>query len=464
MKLSDYINYRNRGRKVKNTEYMLRTQRFYNGIKKQKDGEITGIYADFMNYLNIPSAEDIVRAQKMAFLALQKTKAQGNLLLQFNNSIRSDQIKELNSLIQSDIINLIHEFEEAIDNLKIKNNEYKNISKSDITSISALDNRLSQCYQNFIQVLQKIQKEETNEIIPELQELETNIKLLENFVKQNNKLNIGLFDNTALGLKTKEGKNSSFLSRLSYLSLNIKGVQLLEHRGLEFIREKLSSSLPEEIVIINSGQIRNSAGQQLSQDALMFDKNIKIKVKKDNNTFQEMTIIEYFNYLEKNSEKQTITIGDDELEQILSLALGIQSKYSRYGWITMKKNFSIEEIFKLQYDYARALRNLHILATGEYDKYKLRKNSKGERKKFNLKKSGKAVNDYNALFNYCLSSFMDKIISKNFFMLTADGLEDSQSFYTRLFNAGSYFRAKGNVEIANLNKKYTIQINSKLKS
>ena len=245
---------------------------------------------------------------------------------------------------------------------------------------------------------------------------------------------------------TSAGKPTTLINKLINLSYQIKGVSLFEHQAIDFIKRFVK--IPENIEFIGTGQVL-VAGKQASQDALFFEKGLQV-------VLSDGKKVDLKSYLEElKSGNKTVALTYDEWNSVLSQgAIGLQSKYSRWGNIKMS-SMSLKELFVSQaseFNYVRALRNMYIL-NNQVDENNILQITH----KFNVKRS----KDYSLLFSAALAKFMDKIMSNNHFMVTAKyGVIDAVSYYNHLFNSHQYFRPSGAISLAkgDLDKKYNISI------
>ena len=410
-----------------------------------------------MNKLNIPSVQQIIKEQKRSFEALGKTNQQRKILQEINQFWDTSEMKNLNGKIKKDLIQLADEFSDSLKAIYINNSQFKKLTES--TPKASLNEELEKEYNHLLSLFQKIQQLNQkigNSEIKQFSQVINNLKLINQKGEQN--LRDSLFAIRS-NVVDSEGKNISVFQSIRNAEKNIKGIQILEKGGYKFFKQL--PSLPN-IEIIHTGQQTNK-GRQLGQDMFAVDKNFKVTFM-ENGTQKTVSLKEYFDSVEKANGTSTTISLITSWEDVYKSIVGIQSKYSRHGWITFLKNFSIEEIFKLQLNEAKALRNLYILSKGEYGSTKLRGIYNGDGKfikrvTYDIRKADPNKH-YQALFSYCLSKFMDKIIKHNFYMLTRHGLTDSQSFFRELFGQGQYFRPKGNVDPTNIKKTYDIQINA----
>lgn len=441
MKLSEYINFRNRGKINKNTNYNIRTQHFYDGSPKDilVNGSVThttGIKAEFMNNLSIPTASEIALEQKKEFLNIIKTKQQAKLMLELNKMNNQQDFLTADIEVQNLVRQAIKSLERGIDQvLKSATALKKAQSSSSTTNTTNQTNQLRLAYNNFLAIYNSIKNQQLKGVTDAyLQELDTMISSLEGQVVTNPSVLIdpSLFSN-------KRGESRSFIQRLGYLSKQIKGITLLEHRGIEFIKK---IPLPENITFVGSGQILVS-GEQASQDALFFDKNLEI-------TLTNGTKIKLYDYLNNSHEiTETISFTDSEWEQVMRSAIGLQSKYHRGGYIAMGK-VNFYDVINTDYAQAKALRNLYILSQGTQGY-----GGENVARYFHVKKQH---SHYKALFSYCLGKFLNnKIIKGNYYMMTARGIMDSYNYYVDLFSRSRYFAPIGDVSVT-IPKEYRIAI------
>ena len=447
MKLSDYINFRNRGKANKNTLYNRRTQHFYDGKpmwgydpEDKKLVYATGIKANFMNDLNIPTASEIALEQKKHFLSIQKTFQQSKLLLQLTKMNSQQAFLEADLAVQNLVKKGIKALESGIDEVVKSASKLKQIqstSTSAATDMVSASSQLQMAYKKFLSIYNSIKNNQLKNVTDVyLQELDTLIQTIDNQVDSTPLilLDKSLFQN-------KQGQQVNFISKLGYLSMQIKGITLLEHEGIKFIKEKVQ--IPQNISFVGTGQILVN-GKQASQDALFFEKNLVIELSNG----EKVNLHEYLNNAQSNSS--SISFTDNEWEQIMKSAIGLQSKYHRGGYIAMGK-VSFYDVINTDYAQAKALRNLYILSQGieGYQKENVTH-------QFNVKSTHP---DYKALFSYCLGKFLDnKIIKGNYYMMTSKGIMDSYTYYTNLFTRNKYFAPIGSISVTTP-KDYRIAIN-----
>ena len=443
MKLKDYINFRDRG-KGKTTIYQQRTQHFYDGKPIRIGNDIyPGIPANFMNNLNIPTASEIAQAQKKHFMALHRTKAQQKTLNQLA-SLNADGFATANQYLENMTLTAIQQLEQAIDDILINAPRRKKVQKTTSTSPTINYTALNAAYNAFKQVYNDIKQARPASAVDErFAKIDACIATADAALASSP---YALLDKTLF--TTSQGKSVNFISQLAYLSLSLKGVSLLEHEAINFIKQYVD--LPENIIIEGTGQIL-VGGKQASQDALFFDKKLSIKL----DSGKTVNLQEYLQSL--RSGNKTISFSYNEWDSILTQgAIGLQSKYSRYGHIKMH-SISLREIMAQDLKYTKALRMLYILKnqtdpdTGE----------KLITHPFNIKTSGQVQKHYKALFSYGLCKFMDDIMQHNHYMVTANNLIiDSNTYYQNLFNQGKYFRPSGDINLnaSALNHDYRIYI------
>lgn len=436
MTLKDYVNYRGRG-KGKTTSYQQRTQRFYDGKRIVIDSvAYPGIPANFMNTLQIPNSFEIAKVQKEHFIAIHKTQAQKATLTKLQ-SLNASGFQQANQLLDVWIFDLIKRLEQGVGKI-LEEGKTKNIMSSGTPNYTALN----VAYNDFKKIYKEIKNQAPVQSIDNyFIKLEEYMKLVDAQLLSNPS---ALLDKTIIN---KAGKETSFVNLLMNLSYQIKGVSLLEHSAIEFIKKYVK--LPDDIEIVGSGQIL-VGGKQASQDALFLDKNLKIKL----DSGEVINFLDYVNNNQNNST--TINLSFSEWEQLFQFgAIGLQSKYSQYGNIKMA-NISMKEILTTDLQQTKALRMLYILNNQiDIDGKVLITH------KFNIKKTGKAQEDYKRLFSYGLCKYMDNILKHNHYMVTAKNqIIDSNTYYRTLFNKGRYFRPGGDISLAkgNLNKDYRISI------
>lgn len=388
-----------------------------------------------MNSLAVPNAGMIAQEQRRHFNALGKTKVQQEFLKRFSSKI---DINRINQNIHNELIVLIEDFEKSVDAILEGKRQYtKGLYNN---SYQAQNAKLLNIYYDFLDIYSKVYLEAPKASTdPYLQKLNNLINTLTAEVQSNPTV---LFDKSKIQKST--GGTTSFADSIAYLSKQIKGVSLLEHGTINFIDKALELIPDESLGIVSSGQIL-IGGKQASQDAILFDKNLKIKTKSG----KEYTLQEYFD-MHKHEIKQTISFSLEEWENVMQQVVGFQSKYHRGGYIKMG-SISLNEILQLDYKQAQALRNLYILS----NQHDIDSTDSLITHKFNVK----AVHDdYNALFSFCLGKFMNKLMAKNYYMITKTGVTDSYTYYNNLFNKMQYFRPKGKVNINNLDHDYDIHI------
>ena len=446
MKLKDYINYRERGKGSKATEYNIRTQSFYDGKPiKIGPGLYPGIKAQFMNGLAIPEPAAVAHIQKRHFATLYKTKAQANTLEKLKNLNTPQAFEKANALLQSQTISLIKYFENQVNKVV---EEKKKIQKLQKMPNPPKPNHvaLNQAFQNFQQAYKVIkQAAPTSKVDKYFQNLDSCISQANaNLAAQPSYLLDKNFQN-------KDNTMTDFVTKLVNLSYQIKGVSFLEHESIKFIKEQVE--IPEDIEIVGSGQIL-VGGKQASQDALFVPKNLEIVLANG----EKVNFLDYLNNNKKSAT--TISFSYDEWDQVLrNGAVGLQSKYSQYGNIKMS-SIKLKEILELDFNYAKALRNMYILKNQvDIDKRALITHP------FHVKTSGKAQKDYQMLFSISLAKFMDKIMSHNYYMVTAEyGIIDAVTYYNTLFNKHHYFKPAGQINLTEkgLNENHNVSINEKL--
>lgn len=441
VKLKDYISFRNRSKSPKATNYNIRTQHFYDGKPAVIEGvTYTGIKADFMNNLHIPTPYLVALAQKKAFENVYQnntTSKQQEMLKKMSQSIDSAHIRFENARLDKEVLSIIDEFEKGVDILLRDSNKLKKALKENRSINSNLETAIENSFYKFCDIVEKIKSTQIKktEIDNYLQELDSNINAA---IQSGQSIPHFLIDATKFTNKGNNG-STSFISRLGYLSKQIKGITLLEHQGLEFFREL---PIPDDYEVLNTGQLYID-GKQAGQDGLIIGKNIQIKTANG----EEILLSDLLN--KKNDFTKNISVSSDEWEKAVSQALGIQSKYHRAGYIKMG-DIKMKDIIQLDLKQAQALRNLYILHQGPAG-------YEGENvsHKFNVKKSHP---DYKMLFSYCLSRFMNKLINKNYYMITKQGIMDSYSYYMNLFRNSHYFAPVGAVSVYPVDKDYRIAI------
>lgn len=401
-----------------------------------------------MNNLHIPTPYLIATAQRKEFEKIFKrlSPQQSKMLNSLNQSISPAQLAVTNARLENETIKLLKAFEQGVDRLFADNKAIKKALEKSSSIPPSLSSGLVNSFNSFSQVVRKISNKQINqkELDVYLQELNANINQVSNLVASTPTI---LMDKSQF-YNVSTNTDASFLERLGYLSKQIKGITMLEHEGLEFFREL---PIPDDYIVVNTGQIKINVGTSLpvqaSQDGLIIDKNLKIKLTNG----KEMYLRDLLN--STSSLQKTIVIDEAEWNRAVSQSLGIQSKYNRAGYIQMGK-VSLENIINLNMKQAQALRNLYILHQGQ-EGYR----GINVTHKFNVKKQH---DDYKALFSYCLSRFMNRLIHQNYYMITAQGIQDSYSYYMNLFRNSHYFAPIGQVSIYPIEKEYRVAINENL--
>lgn len=453
MKLSDYISYRRRS-KNGYSSYDIRTQHFYDGKPITDDkGTYTGIPANRLNYFNIPTDAQIAKEQKNQFIMLYNNLYNSNLggktsdmLTALNRSIAPGESQRVSAQFKSQVVSMIQELESACDNLdKLKISNSNNTTFLSKSLSIAYDQKLMVAFNKLKQIVASINnKSQSTSVDKYLQELQSNILDIEKDISTRVAstpahpfFNLRRYTQTN---KSGQSYQVSFIERLGYLARQIKGWEL-EHEGLEWFKKL---PLPEEYEIVSTGQLMID-GKQLSQDGLIILKNAKIKVQGLN---QAITLHDYFNtYLKQNHSKNISSI---DYSHILDQSVGIQSKYSRYGTISMS-SISAEDIYRNNLiNSSIALKFLYNLHLGPqmFQGHNVSHT-------FNVKKQHP---HYNALFSYSLSKFMSKILNKNYYMITKKGIQSSYDYYLELFARNRYFHPIGSVSLYPLSS-YRVGIN-----
>ena len=448
MKLKDYINYRYERKGKKATNYLIRTQHFYDG-KTIRIGETSypGILANFMNSLAIPEKMKIANAQRESFFNMSKTVHQSNILYKIQQNVKSAAWTAVNTMLDGETLQLINELERYVDAI-ISLKPKKDKKTKQVTSLTAAQtNQLNLAVNSFINYFNQLKNhprvDAMNSIV---QNLDMHLQKLQS---------LGINQDTVFvkssQFKTKKGKDTSFINLFSNAIMNLKGIPLFEHAAVKFIDKYIMSQMIDDIGFAGTGQITID-GNYASQDAVFFNKNIKIKTING----IEITLEDYFKNIK--SGRESINIPLEEWDQVMRYAIGVQSKYSRYGHIKMTDMSLGEIINRCKTTEARALKMLYILKNQTHPTTE----QKMITHKFNVKISGQAQSDYNRLFSYALHKHMSQIMHHNYYMVTKSfGVIDAYTYYDKLFSSGSYFHPIGDINFGSLTKDYRISIEDK---
>ena len=448
MKLKDYINYRYERNGKKATNYLVRTQHFYDGKNITiKETNYPGILANFMNSLAIPDKMDITNAQRESFFNMSKTVHQSNILYKIQQSVKPAAWTAVNVMLDGETLQLINELERYVDDI-ISLKPKKDKKTKQVASLTAAQtNQLNLAVNSFINYFNQLKNhprvDAMNSIV---QNLDAHLQKLQS---------LGINQETVFvkssQFKTKKGENTSFINLFSNAIMNLKGIPLFEHMAVKFIDKYIMSQMIDDIGFAGTGQIKID-GKYASQDAVFFNKNIKIKT--INGT--EITLADYFKNIK--SGRESINIPLEEWDQVMRYAIGVQSKYSRYGHIKMADMSLGEIINRCKTTEARALKMLYILKNQTHPTTE----QKMITHKFNVKISGQAQSDYNRLFSYALHKHMSQIMHHNYYMVTKSfGVIDAYTYYDKLFSSGSYFHPIGDINFGDLKKEYRISIEDK---
>ena len=448
MKLKDYINYRYDRKGKKATNYLVRTQHFYDGKNiKIEETNYPGILANFMNSLAIPNKMDIARAQRESLFNMSKTAQQSNILYKIQQSVKPAAWTAVNVMLDGETLQLINELERYVDDI-ISLKPKKDKKTKQVTSLTAAQtSQLNLAVNSFINYFNQLKNHpKVDAMNPIVQGLDLHLKKLQS---------LGINQDTVFvkssQFKTTKGENTSFINLFSNAIMNLKGIPLFEHAAVKFIDKYIMSQMIDDIGFAGTGQIKID-GKYASQDALFFYKNIKIKTV--NGT--EITLEDYFKNIK--SGRTSIKIPLEEWDQVMKYAIGVQSKYSRYGHIKMADISLGEIINRCKTTEARALKMLYILKNQTHP-------TTGQEMithKFNVKSSKEAQSDYNRLFSYALHKHMSQIMHHNYYMVTKSfGVIDAYTYYDKLFSSGSYFHPVGDINLGDLKKDYRISIEDK---
>lgn len=231
-----------------------------------------------------------------------------------------------------------------------------------------------------------------------------------------------------------------YLKTAEWLGRRLKG-KYLEVVGTEWI----SNKVPSNIKVINVGKITgptidilgnvSSSGKMIRTDIMGFDisKNVNITFTVNKQT-KTMPLLDFLNYVEQNSETETINLDADNFTLLQQqLILGVQAKSGKNQAIFNPKAVSLNQAIATEGGSVGYANNLNLLISLVQE----------------AKYIAKTHDYYDAMFNYCLAKGLTNIIGKeNNLVLTRKGIQLMRDYLIEQWKIGKkYVQAKGRVHL-----------------
>lgn len=394
----------------------------------------TDLKADFLNDVNIPTPEEILKFQKSMFLA------------QFNNGGGLKTNKKELATLQKILNNKKNKTAYNFDTSIIKIEQYVEVlnQKSGAKAIEKLQN-LNSTVTNLDQTINEMQLffnnlssyKNMNDMAGAFGVINKKITQLANYAKK-------------ISDSSPTFAEDDFVGKVAWTEYALKG-KVLEVEGTEFFDKLIINNVKTTALNTGSllgyydlnGNFKNSGA--MKEDLMLFNNTdfmISFTKGKESKEYQ-MTLGEFIEYLdgENGQKEKTIRLTKTGYDAMVKNAItGIQAKATRsdnikFGHLNIN-NMRDNDIYGKSLWYLRQIANSGATKKGRKTKYS------------NILKN--EHEHYNALFNFTMAHQLSHVVGKNNkFLLTRAGITDMYSFILEQFKAKRYFygidvKLKGN--------------------